>query len=191
MADLQSQNLAHKVLSFLCDMLQQSQLQYRHGRRQITPASKPLHIRQQLPDGFDHHGGKLSKHRPVEEGNDLSVLFALLLHHMENEGYMARMPKKPRVANSVDDFHSQYWEKFMRGVDSPWASLTSQQKSRHVRSWLFRKFTMDPHGRCMLPQRGKKQKSRNEAGWKGFTLTDAELDQLVQSVMRDYFQAAS
>ena len=131
------------------------------------------------------------RHHPVEEGDDLSILFALLLHHMEMQGYMGRMPQKPRVAESVDRFHSQFWPKFLKGVDSPWASLTSQQKTRHVRSWLFRKFTMDPRGECMLPGPGAKRKHRNEASWKGFTLTDAELDKLVQSVMGDYFQAVS
>ncbi len=38
----------------------------------------------------------------------------------------------------------------------------------------------------MMPGPGSKRKLRNEAGWKGFELSDAELDELVKSIFEDY-----
>jgi len=188
------------VADIIARRRRKSQLEFRHEDRIVNfdannqCTSIPLHLRQQQPDGLKYHGGPESigrrkVHRPIEEGNDLSIIFALILHFMKDHGYIGRMPEPPLVTTSVDRFHSQYWGKFLEGEDRPWASLTPQQKSRHVRSWLFKKFTMDPRGLCMLPTSGQKRLRRNEASWKGLDLTDAELDNLVQSVMGAYFRA--
>ena len=48
------------------------------------------------------------------------------------------------------------------------------------------KFSWDKELQCMWPADSEKLKPRNEAGWRGFWLTDKELDGLVEEIFEDY-----
>ena len=50
------------------------------------------------------------------------------------------------------------------------------------------KFSLDKELKCMLPIEVHRRKPHNEASWKGFWMTDAELENLVREIMTDYQQ---
>ena len=190
------------VVAVVAKRREQAQQQYKHGGRVAAGSSIPLSQRRHLPSNHqqfrDGQWKPSNRHtpwldgRPELEGNDIGILFALLIHHMRTQGLLEKMPEKPRVVADDDHgdlFHSQYWKKFLNAAVAPWSEMTPQQKRTHLRSWLFKKFSMDPRGECMLPGLGAKRKIRNEASWRGFEINDTELGELVQAVMDDYFRA--
>ena len=112
------------------------------------------------------------------------MVFRLFLIKIKERGFADRMPVQPRVCKDPVKLHDLWWKKFTKNV--PWDTMTLAAKQNHFRSWLFKKFSLDPQGRCMIPGVGSKRLRRNEAEWTDFWLTDLELDMLVKSVFEDY-----
>ena len=57
------------------------------------------------------------------------------------------------------------------------------EKCSKLTEFLWRKFSIDPHGECMVPDAGKKRKTLT---WTGFFITDEELPHIVERVVRAY-----
>ena len=163
------------------------------ARRPETANSKPLQERKRIHNsgglGFDHHPAQRSEH----EGNDLGLLFRLLLAALKKpreaeggKGLLERMPFPPKAAQFPEEFHSRFWEKFARDCDPPWLEMTPPQKGRRLHAFLFTKFSMDPKAGCMFPGPSLMKKLRNDAAWIGFWLRDTELISLVAEVMEEY-----
>ena len=121
---------------------------------------------------------------PRAEGDDIDVLFRLFLIQIKERGYAQRMPVQPLACRDPIKLHELSWKMFTHHVS--WGSMTLVEKQRHFRSWLVRKFSLDPNYQCMMPGSGSKRLARNEAVWKGFWLTESELDELVKSIFEDY-----
>jgi len=97
------------------------------------------------------------------------------------------MPKQqPRATGDKDLFHYIYWMKFAAMCTPPWLEMTTPQKGRMVRAFIFEKFTSDPRGRCLLPEVRQKRKKRSDAYWPDFWLSETEVDGIVAQVMAAY-----
>ena len=160
---------------------------YKHGRPikilvedEEGRSSIPL-SRRRAEDKFPWHRPK----RPSDEGDDLSVLFSLLLAVFDQKGFFQQMDAKPLLSNP-DQFHSNHWVKFSEGCKPSWLQMSIPQKTKYLRSWLVRKLSLDPKLRCMLPGKGCKRKQRNDMAWHGFEISDAELDAVLAEVMEAY-----
>ena len=152
---------------------------YKHGRP-INSKSMPLGMRQ-AKDKFPWHRPT----RPTDEGDDLSVLFSLLLAAFEQKKCFDKMDAKPNSADP-DQFHSNHWKKFSEGCEPGWLQMTIPQKTKYLRSWLVTKLSLDPKLKCMLPEPGCKRRPRNDMSWRGFEISDAELDVVLAEVMEAY-----
>ena len=63
--------------------------------------------------------------------------------------------------------------------------MTKAQKWNHVRQWLFTKLLNDRYHKCMSPGPGPRS-VKNQMKWEGFDITDAELDDIVNSMFSQY-----
>ena len=61
--------------------------------------------------------------------------------------------------------------------------LSPMEKRCKLNEFLWRKFSIDPYGKCMVPDAGKKRKTLT---WTGFFITDEELPNIVERVMLAY-----
>ena len=62
-------------------------------------------------------------------------------------------------------------------------------KLTHLQSWFLMKLSLDPEKKCVVPKGSGKRRRRNDMGWDELQMTDAELDDLVFSVMEAYVQS--
>jgi hypothetical protein len=176
------------VAAVIADCRWQALHEYRHRSRALTAASTPLPQRYLndwwgLSKGFNDPGG----HRPSQsrvEGDFIKLMLSLLIHEMKIQKYMDRMSHPPLQATSLDELHSNNWSRF-----AGWTTMTFNEQTNCLRTFLLFKFSMDQDMHCMMPAIGVKRKHRNNAQWIGFWLTDAEMERLVADVMRQYTQA--
>ena len=120
-----------------------------------------------------------------DEGDDVKFLYSHLLAVFDQKKFFHKMDAKPLSADP-DQFHSNHWVKFCQGCDPEWLQMSVPQKTKYLRSWLGKKLSLDPKLKCMLPEPGCKRKSRNEMGWRGFEMSDAELEAVLAEVMEAY-----
>ena len=137
------------------------------------------------------HPGHGRPPNPSSQGDDLDLLFRALLGSLEGRGLISRMKEPPVVATNPSRFHAQFWAKFVDQCSEPWTEMSPQKKRERLRDWMYQKFSLDPKSRCMLPGRGCKRKSRNEACWHGFELTDADLEHVLGETMETYLRGHS
>ena len=159
---------------------------YKHGRPINTAenedgwTSMPLRVRQSR-NKFPYH----KPPRPTEEGDDLAVVFSLLLAVFEQKGFFDRMDAKPNSA-APDEFLTNHWVKFAEGCNPEWLQMSMPQKTMYLRSWLVKKLSMDVNGKQMLPVCPSKRKARNDMCWLRFEISDCELDTVLAEVMAAY-----
>jgi hypothetical protein len=174
----------------LIDMVRKEQAEheqriYKHGRKPVPGRSMP--VDQRIAEGKFHylHG---PPRRPTSEGNQLGFLFRLFLAKIEAYGYRGRCTKVPRTASDPIRFHQRNWTKFTENMLSSWGDMSMSKKRDHLHEFLTKKFSLDPSHdpQVMTPGKSCKRKKRNEAGWLGFYLSDAELNELVDDIMKDY-----
>ena len=115
------------------------------------------------------------------EGDDLKILFGIVLDTMRNNKYMDRMTAPRRRSQNVNIFHRANWCKFLQTAAGSWLHIDETQKRDHLRRWLFRKFSVDVHSVTMYPADPNARRPSN-AGWPGFYMTDAELGRLVNDI---------
>ena len=130
------------------------------------------------------------------EGDQIRSLFGLLLvalkqprSQLNNSSYADRMGEQlnwPRVVHCPEKFHQHYWMQFSNSCDHNWHTMTLGEKDEVLRAWLFLKFTMDPNAEVMNPEPGSRRKFCNDMSWRGFWLSEEELDCLVQEVLSEY-----
>ena len=167
-----------------------AQLDFRHRGRAETARSVSLpqrylnHCQGQKESAFEHHWPT----QPRTEGDLLRVMLTLLLETMRTRGHMDKMQNPPLAAYSVDELHSKNWNTPTPLGFACWTTMSSNHQAHCLRSWLLRKFSMDPNGHRMLPVSGKR-KHRNNAQWTGFEMNDAEMESLVEHVMIQYRHA--
>ena len=166
-----------------------AQEEYRHGRTAVNSIPLPARLsdpQNQLP----YHGGPNSRHiqtnRSRAEGDELSVLFNLVLEKLLTLNISGATPRMTEIPKGADPkaFHATCWRQFTKNIDS-WTTMSLPEKSKHLHSWLFAKFTMHPKNLCMNPGPGFKRKFRNDACWLGFWMTDQELHELVKEVIQE------
>ena len=112
------------------------------------------------------------------------VVFRLFLSKIKEKGYTKRMKVEPDVCRKPVELHKLWWTKFTKDVD--WGSMSLGAKKSHFRSWLLKKFSVDPKLESMDPGPGCKRWRQNEAKWHGFWLSDREFEELLKSIFEDY-----
>ena len=173
-----------------------AQEEYRHGqhldkngvprKNSVTLRKRLLEPHTQLP--FHGHANSKSakSNRPQQEGDEVNVLFNLVLEKLlvlNKSGFIPRMAQIPKGA-VPQDFHRTNWRKFTKGMTiGQWSVMPHEQKYQHLHAWLFKKFTLDPQNKSMIPGSYEKWKPRNDACWEGFWMTDRELNGLVREVL--------
>ena len=161
--------------------------------RFFTGNSNSLHERKRIHEsggvGFPHHYPTQTE----DEFNDLDLLFRILLAALKKpreveggKGLLQRMPVQPKTATVPEEFHSKFGKRFGQGCRPPWLQMTLPQRGTRLHSFLFTKFSLDKKMRCMLPGPGLPKKPRNEACWREFWLSDAELNSVVAETMEEY-----
>ena len=171
-------------------MKYQQKADSKHGRYHRN--SMPLSHRLLDPqNALPYHGGPNSAgnshDRPPEEGDQIRVLFNVVLEKPHSLNYSANAPRMtewPKGATQTE-FHSTCWTQFTKNIE--WTRMNNQEQYEHVQQWLFWKFTLCGKGTCMLPNVSMKRKWRNDARWPGFWMTDDELQKLVKEVMDEHF----
>ena len=145
-------------------------------------------------NGFPHHYPKYDD--PIFK--DISFVFGFLLaslqaprDHLNGLTYHSRIQpmtrgKIPTSAESTTEFHGHFAVKFLDECKPPWDTMDMRQKRRALRSWLFKKFTMDKAEQRMYPAQDMPTKKLNDINWLGFWLTDAEFEQVVDEIMTAY-----
>ena len=158
-----------------------------------TEYSKSLQERKRIHEsggeGFDHHYPTQAE----DEFNDFDVLFRVLSRALKKpraveggKGWLERMPKYPKTATDPAEFHSKFGKPFGKDYDPPWLLMSMPQKRKRLHAFLFTKFSLDRKMQCMMPESHIQKKPRNDAGWKEFWLSDAELTTLVAETMEEY-----
>jgi hypothetical protein len=90
----------------------------------------------------------------------------------------------PKVALDPQHFHHVYWKRVQ-----PWHNwLAMSIKARETRffEYLFDLFTVDPYRMSMQAWEGWQPANRNNASWRGFWLSDGELQALVRETFTVY-----
>ena len=90
----------------------------------------------------------------------------------------------PRAACDTTKFHRVYWKAFQRICVQPFGELTQEQQTTALKMFLRQKFSTDPHGRTMVPPKGRRRK---RLSWVGFWLTEEEVSYISESVMAAYY----
>ena len=165
-----------------------------------TDNSKSLQERQRIHElegapaepggeGFEHH----IPTQTTDEFNDLHVLFRVLSRALKKpreveggKGLLQRMPVQPKTATVPEEFHSKFGKLFGQGCHPPWLQMTLPQRGTRLHSFLFTKFSLDKTMNFMLPRHDRDMKPRNEACWREFWLSDAELTSVVAETMEEY-----
>ena len=158
-----------------------------------TGLSKSLQERKRIHAsggvGFDHHHPTQAE----DELNDLDLLFRVLLAALkkpreveDGKGLLQRMPVQPKTATVPEEFHSKFGKRFGQGCRPPWLQMTLLQKETRLHSLLFTKFSLDKTRNFMLPRHDRDKKLRNDACWREFWLSDAELNSVVAETMEEY-----
>jgi hypothetical protein len=169
-------------------------LQRRHSAalykypRTTTRNSIPVNIRREMlpDDGFCHH----KPTRSTREGNDVGMLFSVMLWLMKRDKYLERIipcVEYPIPKASLDSkhFHHVFWKKLVT-PEYNWLEMSIRAREDRFFEFLFQLFTVDPSGKSMQPAFGSDPRKRNNACWNGFSLTDDELLGLVRESISIY-----
>jgi hypothetical protein len=142
------------------------------------------------PQNLPHHGGKSKPHvYTVHQGDQMRILFGILLADFDASGFLARVaPVKstgriPRSCTDPGRFHNTYSVVFREICKGPFEDLPECEQHAKLSEFLFKKFSTDPAEKKMAPAAGKKRKLLS---WPGFHITDIELPQLVHRVIAAY-----
>jgi hypothetical protein len=85
----------------------------------------------------------------------------------------------PKAAAEPQRFHHVYWTKKVKPGDN-WQGMTIKARETHFHNFLFHLSTLDPYQNRMQPGVGSEPLKRNNASWRGFWLSDGELEALVR-----------
>ena len=117
------------------------------------------------------------------EGDDIKRLFQFFLDEVLRRGHLQRMHFRPRVSWNTERLHQLWWMPFTKGIS--WCTMKCAAKRKHIRQWLFMKFSNDRHRQVMSPgPRGFRV--RNQMKWDGFDISDGELDDIINSMFLLY-----
>ena len=118
------------------------------------------------------------------------MVFRLFLQQIDQMGIKSRMTQLPVAFVQATNLHSLWWVKmtqWLKKDDKQWSTMSIEQKRRCFRDWLFKKFSVDPMKKSMVPPQGVRW-GKSESQWCkfGFHLSDAELDELVGNIFEIY-----
>jgi hypothetical protein len=117
------------------------------------------------------------------EGDDIKLLFQFFLDEVSRRGHLQRMHYRPHTTWNTEKLHSAWWVPFTKGIS--WCTMNRAAKRKHIRQWLFMKFSSDHHRQVMSPGPGG-VRVKNQMKWEGFDITDRELDDIVNSMFSRY-----
>jgi hypothetical protein len=156
--------------------------------RTTTANSIPLTERRRMRPsvGFYYHKPTQS----TREGNDVGMLFSIMLGLMTRHQYIARIIPTlkfptPRVALDSKHFHHVYWKKLVTH-EYNWLRMSIKAREELFFEFVFHLFTLDPLRKSMQPAFGCAPLERNNASWRGFFLSDEELLALVSESFTIY-----
>ena len=184
--DRTARALMHEVIT---GMRFHAQEVFRHGHT----SEHQVELSERLQDPLNkmpYHGGANSLHtksqRPRSEGDEIGILFVIVLEKLMLLNKSSLKPRMARIPSGANpqDFHRTCWKQFTKHIDN-WSIMSHEKKFEHVHRWLFKKFTMDPSNRGMLPCSWENRKKRNDACWEGFWMTDRELEHLVRESLHE------
>jgi hypothetical protein len=132
-------------------------------------------------------------HKPTQstrEGNDVGMLFSVMLGLMRRDNYIDRIIPCvkfpfPKVAQDPKHFHHVYWKKLVTPKHN-WLCMSIKAREERFFEYLFDLFTVDPLRKSMQPAVGDAPLERNNASWRGFSLSDDELLALVSESFTIY-----
>jgi hypothetical protein len=159
--------------------------------RTTTMNSIPLNLRRAMvfQDGFPYHKPTQS----TREGNDVGMLFSVMLGLMQRDGYLNRIIvceewPFPKVALDPQHFHHVYWKRLVKPWHN-WLGMSIKARETRFFEYLFDLFTVDPYRMSMQPWEGWQPANRNNASWRGFWLADGELQALVRETFTVYVES--
>jgi len=172
---------------------QHTRAEYRQGHGREPVAGHNIPLQERIDERRFHAKHGLPAHDKATM-DDVALIFRLLICKILEHGYISRITPVTRGARDAIHFHRQHSAVFITSAPGPWLSLPSDTKERHLRSWLFKKFTLDKENQNMLPlnRNGvassdhKRYRPRNVISWHGFWLADAEFDFLVHEIWYAY-----
>ena len=94
-----------------------------------------------------------------------------------SEGRIGRNALPPCVLEKVGETMAQF------------ARHVHQAREERFFEYLFDLFTVDPYRKSMQPGLGWPPANRNNASWRGFWLSDAELQALVRETFTVYVES--
>jgi hypothetical protein len=159
-----------------------------HRNHKVTLESR---FASSSPEDLEHHGGKSKPHTyTVPEGDEMSVLFGILLKDFEFHGLTKRIiaakchgGKQPIQSTDPNKFHRTYASSFKEICKRGFNELSPGEQREKLSEFLRKKFSVDPVGKVMVPKEGKRRKILS---WSGFHITDDELPAIVDRVIHAY-----
>ena len=154
-----------------------------------TNESIPLEQRAAMKKWHPKHGSP-DPTSTVEDGDAfrfISDAFLEILHALklvDRIDCVRASGNVPRAACDTTKFHRVYWKAFQRICVQPFGELTQEQQTTALKMFLRQKFSTDPHGRTMVPPKGRRRK---RLSWVGFWLTEEEISYISESVMAGYY----
>ena len=125
------------------------------------------------------------------------LLFKILLEEIEKAGLHDRIDRNQRgevvkAARDGNNFHGQQGKRFMRSCRPPWTEMSSSQRLRALRYFMWQKFSIDKDKRrkvmCPCPV---ERWVRAEISWgHRFYMTVVELKVISQAVIDTYERIA-
>ena len=112
----------------------------------------------------------------------MGVLFGILLEDFRMTNIISRVQPFPDGSMPAQCTNPA---KFYQTYSYDFKKICGREFDAKLTRFLFRKFSIDPHGKCMVPDAGKKLKTLS---WTGFFITDEELPDIVERVMLAYDQ---
>ena len=166
---------------------------FRQGniRRGEHKATLETRFARASPKDLEHHGSESKPHTyTVPEGNEMSILFGILLKDFEVRGLLKRIVaekchggKQPIQSTDATKFHRTYSSSFKDICGCGFNELSPGEQREKLSAFLFKKFSVDPVGKVMVPREGMPRKTLS---WWGFHITDDELPQIVDRVIHAY-----
>ena len=141
------------------------------------------------PANLPYHGHADKPHvYTIQEGNEMNLLFTVLLEDFRTSGIIDRVQPGyggaiPKACSDPQKFHGTYAKDFKKIYDGKFEDLGAHDQRRAVMAFLQMKFSTDRLGECMVPEDAKRRKTLS---WKGFYITDEELPRICQRVMAAY-----
>ena len=159
----------HHILGV--DIIVRSIAEFQVSQKEFNPPIRPTHHLDEVWDTWTSDMGKVGD------------LFRVLLNTIKEHDYVRRMPLIPRSCQDPSQFHRMNARQLLITAPRPWSTLLPPERQMHTRNFLMKKFSLDKRAECMVPWNPRLRKARCDAGWRGFWMTDVELEEVLGAML--------